>query len=198
MIIIGITGGIGSGKSVVSRILRLQGLEVYDCDSRAKSLMNSSQHIKKRIHDEISPEVTDGISTPDRRLLAEIVFSNEKMRLRLNDIVHEAVRRDLNSHVNNCKKEFLFVEAAVLAESGLAGICTSIWLVKSALKERIRRVVDRDGIDRKSVEERIKSQFIEEKMLSQYEKKIQVIENYKENSLLSQIQKLISIISNYS
>lgn len=188
--LIGIAGGIGSGKSVVSRILRCMGFEVYDCDFRAKLLMNSSSEIKRAICDEISSEVTDGIAVPDRKLLAEIVFCNEELRQILNRIVHKVVRDDLERVRNSVKKKRLFVEAAILAESGLADMCDSIWAVENSDGERIERVMKRDGIDRQRVLNRMRSQEKESALLRDYSFKTVVIHNDSDHSLISQISEL--------
>lgn len=188
--LIGIAGGIGSGKSVVSRILRCMGQKVYDCDLRAKILMNTSTEIKCAIRDEISAEVTDGISEPDRKLLAEIVFGNEKSRLILNRIVHRAVREDLKQVTGSLEHKCLFVEAAILAESGLAEMCDSIWKVENSSAERIERVMKRDGIDRQRVLNRIRSQENEAALLRNYSFKTIVIYNDSDHSLISQISEL--------
>lgn len=192
MILIGICGGIGSGKSVVSRILRLMGFSVFDCDMEAKRLMADNAEIKRRICNEISSEVTDGDRVPDRRLLASIVFSDSKARLKLNSIVHSAVGKELDGYLNSCQKGWaLFVEAAILAESGLAERCDHIWRVEAPLERRIARIIGRDAMTREEAEARIRAQEYEEKMIEKYNSKIMIIHNDEEYSLLQQIQKLL-------
>lgn len=192
-LLIGICGGIGSGKSIVSRLLRSIGFEVYDCDVEAKALMSRSETIKKRICNEISKDVTDGIREPDRRLLADIVFSDELKRRTLNEIVHGAVLNDVEKWRAERSGEKVFVEAAVLAESGLAEICDQIWQVVADPKERIRRIVARDGSSIEHAELRIKSQQREENLLMAYKDKIQKITNDAQSSLLAQVGALVAI-----
>ncbi|MDE6272871.1 MAG: dephospho-CoA kinase [Muribaculaceae bacterium] len=188
--LIGISGGIGSGKSVVSRVLRLKGYPVYDCDSEARRIMAENCEIKRRICDEISREVTDGIRTPDRKRLAEIVFNDENARLRLNDIVHEAVRNDLLGKVESYP--IVWVEAAILAESGIAGMCDRIWRVETPMDDRIENIIRRDDCSRQQAEARIRAQQKEDRLISQYEEKMDILRNDMSDSILRQVSDLIS------
>lgn len=153
---IAITGGIGSGKSVVSRIVSAMGYPVYDCDSRAKFLMDSSAGIKRQLAETISPEVIieDNINRP---LLAEIVFNDSEALLNLNSIVHSAVREDFVSF-RNCHKGTIFFETAILGESGFTLLADEIWIVDAPLELRIKRVMSRNNLTRRQVEARITSQ----------------------------------------
>lgn len=188
--LIGICGGIGSGKSVVSRVLRQMGMTVYDCDAEARRIMNSDPGIKCHIRDEISADVTDGESAPDRKLLADIVFSNEEARKRLNAIVHGAVRSDLEEK----RRPLMWVEAAILAESGIADMCDEIWSVESPPDIRIRRIVARDKIAPRMALKRIASQAAEERMLRKFDKIVKVVHNDEFHSILAQVENLLKDI----
>ena len=189
--LIGLAGGIGSGKSVISRILRQKGYQVYDCDTRARYLMENSQIIKSRIRDEISADVTDGSLPINRRRLAEIVFHDKKMLKYLNAIVHGVVRDDVRRTVESTLEKILFVEAAVMAQSGLADICDEIWIVEAPVQQRIERVMARDAINRDAVDARIKSQEEEAELLSSYGAKLKVVRNDSIHSLLLQLDELL-------
>lgn len=189
--LIGLAGGIGSGKSVISRVLRQKGYQVYDCDTRARYLMENSQIIKSRIRDEISADVTDGALPIDRRRLAEIVFHDKKMLKCLNAIVHGVVRDDVRRTVESTLEKILFVEAAVMAQSGLADICDEIWIVEAPVQQRIERVMTRDSINRDAVDARIKSQEEEAELLSSYGAKLKVVRNDSIHSLLLQLDELL-------
>lgn len=155
-----ITGGIGSGKSVVSRVLRILGYPVYDCDSAAKSLMDADEEIKRRLIDEIdSLAVVDGVI--DRRRIAEVVFADAEKLAALNAIVHAAVREDIASWVFSQDSDRLFVETAILYESGLNRMVDAEWRVESPLELRIERTMRRSALSRSQVEERIAAQIIE-------------------------------------
>lgn len=153
--IIAITGGIGAGKSVVSRILATLGYTVYDCDSRAKTLMDSSDAIKSRIAAEIAAEaVVDGIIRRD--VLAAIVFSDPALLQRLNDIVHRHVRHDIALESN--RTPLLFIETAILYESGLDRMVDSVWEVTAPEEIRVSRIVSRNGCSAAEARARIESQ----------------------------------------
>lgn len=190
--VIGISGGIGSGKSIVSRILRLKGHKVYDCDTEAKRIMASSSAIKQRIRDEISEEVTDGESLPDRLKLAEIVFSDEAKRRNLNAIVHTAVVEDVKTERR--KWPVLWVESAILAESGLVEICDSIWRVEAPKGLRIENILRRDGCDVHQAQRRLKAQEKEDSLINEYIDRMAIIYNDFSSSLLRQIDNLLDTI----
>ncbi len=202
--LIAIVGGIGSGKSVVSRMVRIMGYEVYDCDSRAKQLMDASDDIKNRIKSEINPEcVTGGLI--DRKRLAEIVFDDEVALQKLNGIVHTAVREDLKRWVSDrngkstgrngvgepvCDDNLLFVETAILYQSGLDRVVDRVWEIVAPLELRVKRVMARNSVDRKEVMARIESQssYIPSKL---HPSVIHIINDGK-HPLLPQIEQLLS------
>ncbi len=156
---IAVTGGIGAGKSVVSTVLRLMGYYVFDCDAEAKNIMDNSDVIKaeliSRIHDKA---VVNGII--DRRLIAEIVFNDASKLKKLNAIIHEAVRTKLaqviadKSHTD----DRIFVETAILYQSGLDRMVDEVWNVIAEDDIRIERVIRRNAVSRDEVIARIESQ----------------------------------------
>lgn len=150
-----ITGGIGSGKSVVSRILEAKGWPVYDCDARAKAIMDSDAAIHRRLTAEIHPlAVVDGVI--DRRLIASVVFADPEALGRLNAIVHRAVTADLLAWA--AERPVAFVETAILYESGLRAHVTDVWEVTAPAELRIERVMARSGLERSEVERRMAAQ----------------------------------------
>lgn len=158
MPVIAITGGIGSGKSVVSRILAAMGYPVYDCDSRAKALMDADKVIKRRLVEEISETTVDAEGVIDRRELSRIVFADALMLERLNAIVHAAVRADLLVWTESLGERLSFVETAILYQSGLNRIVDEEWEVTAPTDIRIARVMKRNSCTRAQVEARIASQ----------------------------------------
>lgn len=197
--IIGVCGVIGSGKSVVSRILRLKGCQVYDCDREAKRIMAESGEIKDQIRDKISSSVTDGISAPDKKILADIIFRDDDKRKILNSIVHSAVRHDVESeHLKltaGGSSDILWVEAAIMAESGLAGMCDEIWEVRSPVNVRLKNILLRDKSGEEEARRRINSQKDEERLLEEYREKIKVIYNDSSHSLLEQVEDRLKILN---
>ena len=117
--IVAIVGGIGSGKSLVSRVLRLLGYDVYDCDSRAKALMNTSPIIKRQLIDAFGEDVFTSDGTVNRQVLAQIIFSNKAALERVNAIVHPQVIADILRTADDVSQQPLFVETAIPHQSGI-------------------------------------------------------------------------------
>lgn len=161
-----ITGGIGAGKSVVSRVLKVMDYEVFDCDHEAKIIMDSDDEIKRRLRNEISPTAVLNDGTIDRKHISSIVFSDQAKLSALNAIVHEAVRRRILEWKSESHKAArLFVETAILYQSGLDGMVDDVWEVIAPDEIRILRVMERNDCDRQTVIDRIKSQtFIPERL----------------------------------
>lgn len=188
--LIGVTGGIGAGKSVVSRILRLKGFPVYDCDSRAKDLMDSSEEILKAIALHFGEEVIKNDGSLDRVLIASLVFSLDDERLWLNKLVHGAVREDLMMWKSECDAELCFVESAIMISSGLDLLCDKIWVIEAPVELRKDRALKRGGVTEENLDLRIKAQRMEIDALPS--EKVECIENSEESSLLLQIERLLN------
>jgi len=160
MRVIAVTGGIGCGKTVVSRIAAAMGFDVYDCDSRAKALMDNDEGIKLALCRRIHPEaVKDGII--DRGLIAKIVFADDEMLAAINDIVHGAVRADLAMWLSGCKdagNAVAMVETAILYESGIDAMVDEVWSVEAPEELRVARVMARNGIGRDEAAARVEAQ----------------------------------------
>ncbi len=155
--LIAVTGGIGAGKSVVSRVLVAMGYEVYDCDSKAKEIMDHDPDILLRIGEEIDPLViVDG--RIDRSILSGIVFSDSEKLEALNSIVHGAVREDLQKWREERDTALAFVETAILYESSLDKMVDAVWEVTAPTELRVNRVMNRSGLTEEAVRARIKSQ----------------------------------------
>ena len=155
---IAIVGGIGSGKSVVSHILRLLGYDVYDCDSNAKLLMNTSTRIQSQLIDAFGSEVVSSNGEINRRRLRDIIFRDKTSLNTINGIVHPAVKEDINQRMSESKSKLYFVETALPQESGIDKKCDYIWLVDASKDIRISRVMARNSFSREQVEERMSKQ----------------------------------------
>ena len=162
--IIGITGGIGAGKSVVARVVQLLGFPVYDCDRRAAEIMNSSPEVHVRLVEAFGKRVIPN-GHIDRKYLSELVFSNKEALDKLNSIVHPAVIADIKSWAKNVmpygrvsQTSYIFIETAILYESHLDSLVDAVWYVKANEDIRISRVMERSGLTREQVERRIASQ----------------------------------------
>ena len=159
MKIIAITGGIGSGKSVVSQILRRMGHEVYDCDSRAKALMNGSDEIKRDLRNAFGADVVGGDGAINSARLAQIVFADSDALKKLNAIVHPRVKTDILQWSGSfAGKPFVFIETAILEESNLSDIVAEVWHVYAPVEVRVKRVMLRNHATESEVKARIASQ----------------------------------------
>lgn len=189
--IIAITGGIGSGKSVVSKVLESMGYTVYDCDMNAKALMDEDSEIKSRLKAEIHNGAVDDNGNIDRPFLSSIVFNApDKLKI-LNSIVHAAVKKDIRRWIKKHNKEkILFVETAILFESGLDAEVNEVWKVTAPMDLRIIRVCERNGVSSEHVKARIASQMSEE---MRQHSKTSLIVNDGKVSLLKQINSNLTI-----
>lgn len=189
--IVALTGGIGSGKSVVSRILRIKGYEVIDTDAHAKAIMDSDDDIKQRLTAEIDNSVVHN-GVIDRRRLAEIVFADSEKLALLNSIVHGKVRDSLQN-IANQREGVLFVETAIFYQSGLNRMADAEWRVESPLELRISRVMARNSLRRDEVIARIASQkFIPNS--DEPQPSLTIIYNDEQHLLLPQINEAIAVL----
>lgn len=183
-----ICGGIGSGKSVVSRILSEMGYPVYDCDRRARQIMDSDPDIHSRLCSLIHPKaVRDGII--DRELIGDIVFKDSEKLKALNSIVHSAVLSDIRNWIDSLPAaRHAFVECAIPRSSRLDEYITNIWEVVAPLEVRVDRVMLRNCLSRRDVLHRIESQHSED--ISGIPHVNIINDNFR--PLLPQIQSLLS------
>lgn len=158
--IIAVVGGIGSGKSVVCRVLRSMGYPVYDCDSRARFLQDSDAEMRRRIATEVTADALNPDGTLNRPALAACVFSCPDKLRALNRIVHGAVADDLREHIAGdlSGKNLFFVETAILYESGLDRMVNAVWEVTAPEDVRVARVMSRSGLSADEVRARIAAQ----------------------------------------
>ena len=159
--IIGITGGIGSGKSTVSKFIEELGFPVYDSDFWAKELVNLDENLKSRILELLGEESYDENGKYNRKFVAEKVFENQELLLKLNRIIHPAVKIHFENWVNAQNAEFVFKETALLFELKLNESCYQSILVTADENIRIKRVMDRDGRTYREVKEIIDKQMPE-------------------------------------
>ena len=186
-----ITGGIGAGKSVVSKILRTMGYQVFDCDIEAKRLMDSSTEIKLKLKTEISAAAVDYDGNIDRKHLSSVVFADPAKLERLNSIVHKAVRDEIKHWANNQHaNSHLFVETAILYQSQLDKDVDDVWEVIAPEEIRIIRVMNRNRCTREEVISRIKSQSYTPQMPHS---KIAHIINDDFTPILPQLSDLLSL-----
>ena len=153
-----VAGGIGSGISVVCGIISAMGFPVYDCDSRARIIMDNDDNIKQSICREVCPDAVSACGRLDRKAIAEVVFADPKRLKTLNRLVHGAVLDDIRRWYDENDAPRLFVETALLYETRLDKMAGAVWCVEAPLDVRIRRVMARNGLDENHVRARILAQ----------------------------------------
>jgi dephospho-CoA kinase len=161
MIKIGITGGIGSGKSVISHILRLLNYPVYDSDFWAKELMNNNPNIQQALTKRFGHETYQN-NTLNRPFLAKQIFNNEDARLFVNSIVHPIVSQHFLDWAENQNTKLVFIESAILFSSGLDKIIDTTIFVDAPQQIRLQRAKLRDNSTDTAILARINSQSQEE------------------------------------
>ena len=187
--IIGITGGIGSGKSVVSRLLRLMNVPVYDCDSEAKRLMHENPIVRKALIEEIGEKVYDDSGSLNRAYMAAYMFGNPEHVTRINAIVHPAVRADFKEWVQHSEYPVVAVESAILYEAHMEDDVDSVWLVHAPEALRLQRATLRDNADGEAIKRRMQNQMNEKDLLLRADR---VVHNDGSRSLIGQLWQLLS------
>lgn len=160
MLKIGLTGGIGTGKSMVAEVFRLLKIPVYVSDLEAKRLMIESDEIRSLLVDRFGSEVYHE-NRLNRKYLSDIIFNNPKALQDVNDIVHPVVRRDFENWSLKQQSPYVIQESAILFDTGLYRNFDRIICVTADENLRIQRVMSRDGVDANAVMERMKNQLAE-------------------------------------
>ncbi len=183
---IGITGGIGSGKSTVCRLLADRGVAVYDSDARAKALMNESESLRAALVETFGEEcyTADGL---DRSYLAGRVFGDAEALAQLNAIVHPAVRVDFREWASVQSSKYVVLESAILFEAGFENEVDATLVVLAPLEERVRRTAERDGVDRETVLKRIAHQMSDDEL---HKRASRTLVNLRMDYLESDVEQL--------
>ena len=162
--VVGITGGIGSGKStIVNMFSKFENIVIYIADEEAKKLMNTSSIIKESLIKEFGTDTYKN-NQLNRPYLANIVFNNKNKLAILNSIVHPEVHKHLENFIkSNGFKDYILYENAILFENGSNKICDKIITVTAPLETKINRVIKRDNTTRDEVISRMKNQWSDQK-----------------------------------
>ncbi len=190
MKIIGLTGGIGSGKTTVTRFFQELKVPVYIADDAGKRLMTTSANVKEKIIELLGPDSYKN-NYPDRKYIASQVFNPEEKLQQLNKIIHPAVEKDFNEWSSPQNAPYVIYEAAILFESGGYKKCDAIILVTAPRVLKIERIKKRDQSSIEEIEARMLHQWPDEKKrsLSQFE-----IINIKLSKTKQQVQILHEIL----
>lgn len=167
MKLIAISGGIGSGKSVVARVVQVMGCPVYDCDSRARSLMAGDEQVRRQLVEAFGAAVYHADGSLDRGRLAAVAFDDADALSRLNGIVHPATVRDMQRWAGEQAAmgvRMAFVETAILRTAGLQCHVDAVWHVTAPPDIRIQRVMARSGLTADQVRDRMTAQIAEEEI----------------------------------
>jgi dephospho-CoA kinase len=190
--IIGLTGGIGSGKTMVAEYFKSLGIQVYIADKEARQLM-TSENIINALSNEFGKEILEN-GILNREKLAQLVFNNPKKLQKLNSIVHPEVKKHFDNWVEKHKNyPFIVKEAAILFESGSYKYCDTIITVTAPLETRLQRVMERDKTDRESVLKRIENQWTDEERIA---KSNYVIHNLAVESTKKQVDEILKKLKN--
>ena len=164
MIKVAICGGIGSGKSTVCQMFAERGAAIYDSDSRAKALMNSSAELREALVAEFGEECYEG-GALNRPYLAEKVFGSEEQLAKLNSIVHPAVKTDFLRWAEEQEGDYCILETAILFESGFDAVVDCSVAVLAPMPLRVERAMQRDGATKEQIEARIKAQMSDDELM---------------------------------
>ena len=184
---VGITGGIGSGKSTVCEIFKLLGVPVFEADAVAKQLQNSNQKIKKVLISLFGEDIYTHESIVDRKKLADIIFNDEFQLSKVNELIHPAVREEFENWLKKQNSAYIVHEAAILFESGFYKMMDFTILVSAPEGQRIERIMKRDGANREIIMQRIKTQWDEDKKQNMASF---VIYNDNENLIIPEVIKI--------
>lgn len=190
---LGITGGIGSGKSVVSHVLEVMGIPVYISDIEAKRLTEADPYIRRELIDLLGDEVYTG-GKLNKQFLADYLFSDAAHAAKVNNIIHPQVKEDFRqwtAQYGHC--DMLAIESAILIEAGFAGEVDHIAMVYAPMEIRISRAMERDHSPRETVVKRIQNQMSDEE-----KKKMahSLIINDNTQPIIPQIEHLVNRLRN--
>ena len=189
MTTIGITGGIGSGKSVVSALFRVSGVPVYDADSESKRLLVTSSDIRRSLTALLGPAIyrpDDG--TLDRALMASLIFRDADLLRRVNAIIHPAVGRHFDDWRRRLTSPLCALESAILFESGFDRRADLRLMVYAPEPIRLQRVIARDGAAEADVRRRMAGQWSDERKAALSDA---VITNDGTSALIPQVETFL-------
>ena len=188
MKVVGLTGGIGSGKSMVSRLLNTMGIPVYVADTESKRLTESSPVIRKKLIEKFGDDIYKERKL-NKALLASLIFGNDDHRRYVNSVIHPVVRTDFERwKALQMPAPLVVIEAAILFESGFSDSVDILVTVAAPEDLRIRRVELRDGLPQASIVSRIRSQLPEEEKIRRSD---YVIYNDGQQALIPQVEKML-------
>lgn len=158
MIILGITGGSGCGKTTVSKILSENGVDVVDCDLVTRKIVEPNEPALREIEDTFGNEYLNSDKTLNRKKLADLVFNSPENLLKLNKIMHKYVEEYINLYIQNSTCDIVGIDAAALIESGINKKCDYLLCVLANKDLRLQRIINRDNLSQDEALSRINAQ----------------------------------------
>ncbi len=192
MLTVGITGGIGSGKSTVCKVFRVLGVPVFQADVVARNLQNEDPQIKRSLTELFGAEIYDSYGFLNRKRLAEIIFNDKMLLEKVNTLIHPAVHREFEKWKelhSNCP--YLLYEAAIMFETGSYLRFDYIIMVMTDEKERIERVMRRDHVSEEAIKRRMLNQMADSRKIKLADF---VIENNDNQMIIPKILELDKIL----
>lgn len=191
MLKIGITGGIGSGKSFVAEIFRQMGFPVYDSDSRAKLLTNTNADIRRQMTDAFGDSIySDNVLNKPK--LSQLIFFSDENRKLVNGIIHPIVAEDFLQWAIEQNAPIVFFESAILFNSGFDSQMDKVILVTAPVELRIRRVEKRSQLSATEIRQRMQTQLSDEELIRMADF---VIRNDEQHLLLPQVNVVLQNLS---
>lgn len=192
MRVIGLTGGIGTGKSTASEYLRKQGFSIIDADRISREIVETGTLLLKELEKNFGSGIIKDDGTLDRKALAAIVFSDKEKKSRLDGLMHGHILDEIERKISESQSgegRGIIVDAPLLFETGLEKKCDQVWLITADEKLRILRVCERDGMDPEEVRARIQNQMADEEKT---ERAHRIVDNSgSKEALLAQLAELI-------
>lgn len=189
--VLGITGGIGSGKSIVSRVIQNMNIPVYDCDKEAKRLNETDPIIREKLKMIVGSHVYSDNGLLNKSVLAEYLFKSQEHTKEINRIIHPRVREDFQEWLTTQSTSMVGIESAILFESGFDNLADVIIQVSAPKTLRIERTIKRDHTNKQAVEQRINKQYDDTKIkeLADYR-----LINDNRHPLLPQILDILNVL----
>ncbi len=165
MLKVGITGGIGSGKTTVCKLFELLGVPIYSADDESKKLLDEDKNVKAQILDLFGKEIVDDSGYVDRKKLAGIVFKDKGQLEKLNAVLHPAVGLHFENWLKKQNTPYVLKEAAILFESGAYKQVDKVILITAPVELKVQRTMKRDSVSKEEVERRIALQLSDEEKI---------------------------------
>ena len=169
MLKVGLTGGLGSGKSTASRFFKSLGAFILDADNTAKKLIENDENVKEELIKEFGTDIMDASSNVDKQKLARVAFQDEDHQQRLNYVVHphihNAIDKSFDKTLDQSNSELFIVDAALIYESGYDAHLDYVIVVTAQLKHRMERAMNRNTLTREEILKRIEFQWSEEEKI---------------------------------